>query len=115
MKRVDGEKVDVGESWITMKLDWFIHHRKTQLAVFLLGLVQLHPLGQGSEPVVVEEIQLVAPQWPLGPPAGRAPGELSLLVLPCPVAQKTRKGAGMILLAWKTIRQLKFRKDSIIF
>ena len=72
-----------------MKLDWFIHHGKTQLAIFLLGLVQLHPLGHGSEPVVVEEIQLVAPQRPLGPPAGRAPRELPLLVLSVTIAQKT--------------------------
>ena len=101
MERINGHVVDVGKGRVTVKLYGCIDNRKALLAVFLLGLGQLHALRHGPEPVVVEEVQVVAPQRPLGPPSGRAPRVPTLLVLPVPVAQKTWVRRCMTLLAWK--------------
>ena len=99
MQRVDGEEVEVGEIGVVVELYGLIDHREAQLSVLLPGLLKLHATGQSPEPVVVEEVAVVAPQRPLGPPPGRATRELSLLVLPEPVTQETRVLGGVILLA----------------
>ena len=111
MQRINCEEVDVGEVGVVVELYGLIDHREAQLSVLLLGLLKLHAAGQTPEPVVVEEVVVVAPQRPLGPPPGRATRELSPLVLPEPVTQETRVFGGVILLAWKIKKYLKLSID----
>ena len=101
MQRVNCEEIEVGEVGVVVELYRLIDHREAQLSVLVPGLLELHAIGHGPEPVVVEEVGVVAPQRPLRPPPGRAPRELSPLVLPEPVTQETRVLGGVILLAWK--------------
>ena len=70
MQRVDGEEVEVGEIGVVVELYGLIDHREAQLSILLLGLLELHAIGQGPKPVVVEEVGVVAPQRPLCPPPG---------------------------------------------
>ena len=107
MQRVNCQEVDVGEVGVVVELYGLIDHREAQLSVLVPGLLELHAIGHGPEPVVVEEVAVVAPQRPLCPPPGRAPRELSPLVLPEPVTQITRVLGGVILLAWKIKKHLK--------
>ena len=109
MQRVNCQEVDVGEVGVVVELYGLIDHREAQHSVLLLGLLKLHATGQTPEPVVVEEVAVVAPQRPLCPPSGRAPRELSPLVLPEPVTQITRVLGGVILLAWKIKKYLTIR------
>ena len=101
MQGVYGKKVDVVEVGVVMELYGLIDHREAELSVLLLGLLQLHTTGHGLEPVVVQEVAVVAPQRPLGPPPGRAPRHPSALILPEPVTEVARKLRGVILLACK--------------
>ena len=111
MQRVNCQEVDVGEVGVVVELYGLIDHREAQLSVLVPGLLELHATGQSPEPVVVEEVAVVAPQRPLGPPPGRAPRELAPLVLPEAVTEVTRVLGGVILLAWKIKKYLKLSID----
>ena len=107
MQWINCKEVDVGEVGVVVELYGLIDHGEAQHSVLLLCLRQLHPIGHGPEPVVVEEVAVVAPQRPLCPPPGRAPRELPPLVLPEAVTEVTRVLGGVILLAWKIKKHLK--------
>ena len=101
MQWINCEEVDVGEVGVVVELYGLIDHREAQLSILLLGLLELHATGHGLEPVVVQEVGVVAPQRPLGPPPGRAPRHPPALVLPEPVTEVARVLRGVILLACK--------------
>ena len=91
MQRINCEVVDVGEVGIVMELYRLVNDGEALLAILLLGVIPVLPVRQGPEPVVVEEVAVVASQRSLGPPPGLAPREPASLVFPEPVAQIARK------------------------
>ena len=90
MQRVNGKIVDVGKVGIFMELYRLIDDREALHAELLLGVLPVLPVCQGPEPVVVEEVAVVAPQWTRSPPASLTARELASLVLARAITQEAR-------------------------
>ena len=91
MQWVDGKVVDVGKVGIFMELYRLMDDREALHAKLLLGVLPVLPVCKGPEPVVVEEVARVAPQWPRGPPASLTAWELASLVLSEAETQEARE------------------------